>query len=510
MYNKELVKKYWPEIVLGLAIVIFIAVFSYLSVRRYLTLNSYYYDLGIMNQVVDNTSRGRILEMTNQQLAKNVNRLAIHFDPILAFFAPFYLIWRDPSVLLIGQAAIVGLGALAVYLLAVKVIKRKPVSLLFAVSYLMYFQVQRAVLFDFHAVTLATPFFLFAFYFVFAKKYLPYFIFLFLALLTKEHVGLVVIMLGLYLVFIRKEIKVGLATAGLGAVFFVGTVFFAIPYARQQEHFALKYFEEFGDSPAQIIFNVFAHPAVTLRKILNKESLDYIFRLVSPAFFALVSPFAILIALPEWAINILSINGNMRSYYFHYSSLIVPAMFLGLVLGYKRFDVSVRNKAIKRAAILVFIAINFWSFYLYNPVPGFLVKQPVKYNDVESTKKKTIEFLMDRLKDDRIKLSTTPRLAPFFTNRRYYHNFLFDTAYAEMGQTDEDVIKSKLGSYKGFDYVIIDLEEIGDVDSGKLPVKFYQDLRNNPDYEMILSNDKNIEVYKMKDGNEPLFKDSDI
>src|SRR3989338_6269034 len=135
-------KNYKFQIILWLFIIIFVTVFSYLSIRRYKTLNSYYYDLGIMNQVVYNTSQGRFLEMTNQDLKKNVSRLAIHFDPILALFAPFYKIYEGPEVLLIGQAIILGLGALAVYLISQKILKKNLTSLIFALTYLFYFAIQ--------------------------------------------------------------------------------------------------------------------------------------------------------------------------------------------------------------------------------------------------------------------------------------------------------------------------------------------------------------------------------
>src|SRR3989339_1470374 len=161
----KFINKYKFQIILWVCIIFFAIFFSVLGIRRYKTLNSYYYDLGIMNQVVYNTSRGRFLEMTNQDLKKNVSRLAIHFDPILAVFAPFYKLYEGPEVLLIGQAIILGLGALAVYLISQKILKKNLTSLMFALSYLTYFAVQRAALFDFHSVTLATTFLLFALYY---------------------------------------------------------------------------------------------------------------------------------------------------------------------------------------------------------------------------------------------------------------------------------------------------------------------------------------------------------
>lgn len=271
MTNKFKILNFKYQIILWFFILVFIVIFSFLSIKRYRTLNSYYYDLGIMNQVVYNTSRGRFLEMTNQDLKKNVSRLAIHFDPILAAFAPFYRLYEGPEVLLIGQAIILGLGALAVFLISQKVLKKNPISLIFALSYLFYFAVQRAALFDFHAVTLATTFFLFALYFNLMKKNNWYFVFIFLSLMTKEHVGLVVFFLGAYLFFIKKEKRTGIITAVLGIIFFFTTVYLIIPYFRGGEHFAAGYF-------------VNIKPRLSV--ILN-DGFNYIVLMIGPLFYSL-------------------------------------------------------------------------------------------------------------------------------------------------------------------------------------------------------------------------------
>src|SRR3989338_9932653 len=96
------IKRNKIETLLVFLIFTFIAYFSFVSINRFLTFRSNYFDLGIMDQVVYNTSRGRILEMTNQDLRVNASRFAIHFDPLLAFFAPIYLLYAHPNVLLIA------------------------------------------------------------------------------------------------------------------------------------------------------------------------------------------------------------------------------------------------------------------------------------------------------------------------------------------------------------------------------------------------------------------------
>lgn len=475
-------KNFKSQFLLWLSIIFFVVTFSYLSIRRYKTLNSYYYDLGIMNQVAYNTSQGRFLEMTNQDLKKNVSRLAIHFDPILAAFSPFYKLYEGPEILLIGQALILGLGALAIYLISQKVLKKNLISLIFSLTYLLYFSIQRAVLFDFHSVTLATTFFLFALYFNLIKKSFWYFIFIFLCLLTKEHVGLVVFFLGIYLFIVKKEKRTGTATAVLGLVFFLATVYFIIPYFRGNEHFASGYFNDINKRLPDIM----------------KGGVAYVTMLINPLFYVLLSPLTLLISLPEWAINILSINSNQRSIFFHYNSIITAFLFYSLILGFKNFNKIIKNKLIRGVVFLIFISVNIYSIYLYNPVPYF-VRNPVRYSEVDKIKSKSIEYWVNKLKDENIKVSTTPKLAPFFTNRKYYYNFLYDSAYASMGQTKEDVIKNEIDKYNLAEYIIINRPEIGDLSKEGLPVKFYFNLLDDKNFQMIFTDEQgegSIEVYK--------------
>jgi len=461
-------KNFKYQFLLWLSIISFIVIFSFLSIRRYKTLNSYYFDLGIMNQVVYNTSHGRFLEMTNQDLKKNVSRLAIHFDPILAVFAPFYKLYEGPEVLLIGQAIILGLGALAVYLISQKILKKNLTSLVFSLTYLLYFSIQRAVLFDFHSVTLATTFFLFALYFNLIKKNFWYFIFIFLCLLTKEHVGLVVLFLGAYLFFIKKEKTVGIITAILGTIFFVATVYFIIPYFRGSEHFASGYFSNIIGRLSDI----------------TKDGVAYVFMLINPLFYALFSPLTLLISLPEWAINILSINENQRSIYFHYNSIITAFLFYSFILGFRNFNRIIKSRFLRGLFFLIFFSCNLYSLYLHNPVPYF-VKSPVNYRELNKIKNQTIKYWVNKLMDENIKVSTTPKLAPFFTNRKYYYNFLYDSEYASMGQTDKDIIKNEIDKYSLADYIIINRPEIGDLSKETLQVKFYFKLLDDKNFQMI-------------------------
>ena len=205
-----------------------------------------------------------------------------------------------------------------------------------------------------------------------------------------------------------------------------------------------------------------------------------------------------MISLPEWAINILSINSNQRSIYFHYNSVIVAFLFYSLIFGYKNFNKLFKNEFIKNIVFSIFILTNIFFTYRYNPIPYF-IKQPVKYKEIDSVKNDSIKYWVDKLKDENIKVATTPKLAPFFTNRKYYFNFLYDSAYASIGKTDEDIYKNEIDKYTLADYIIINRSEIGDLTKEGLPVKFYFRLLADKYFQLVFTDeqgDDSIEVFK--------------
>jgi len=468
-------------IFLFLVFTVFVFYFSYFSIKRVYTLNSYYYDLGIMDQVVYNTSRGRFLEMTNPTFLKNMSRLAIHFDPILAFFAPFYYFWPKFEILLIDQVLFVGLGGMAIFLLSNLLLKDKKVSFIFALLYFLNFHIARSLLFDFHSITLAIPLLLFSFYFYHRKNYRLYYLFIFLSLLTKEHVGLFLVFLGIFY-FLNSDKKNGFFTFLIGFVSFLLINFLVIPYFRQESHFALSYYEPLKSDINRFLLNLF-----------KNERIDYLKRIFLPFIFNFFSPLSFLMVLPEFMINYLSKNSNMRLYYFHYQSLIITALFYGMILGYKKFN-SLKNKIIKTFFLATFFLINFYYFYRYYPLP-FFVKEKIKYSPISQEKKKSLEMWIKVLKDEDIILATTPKLAPFFTQRKYYFNFLFDPAWYNLGYSDEEIFNIKKDVYKKADYIVINKDEVGEEVKDNALSKIYNNFLNDKNFTLIY-NQGGIEVYK--------------
>lgn len=477
------IKKHRIESILALFVLVFIVYFSWVSINRLNTFRSNYFDLGIMDQVVYNTSRGRFLEMTNQDLKTNASRFAIHFDPLLAVFAPIYLIYPNPIVLLVAQAIAIGLGAVAVYLIGVTILKNKLYSLLFAVSYLFYFPNQRAVIFDVHAVVFATAFLLFTIYFSLVKKYIVMLVFIVLSLLTKEHVGMITFLFGLYMFFFQKERKYSLIVMTLSIFFFLTTFLYIIPQARQAGHFALRYFEDVGDSPTEIIINLFKNPTYIWNKLTTDQAKNYLIGLFIPQFvFMVFAPVEFLIALPELAINLISTNGNMRAIYFHYNAVLIPFIYFSAITGFHRMKLFIQSSVNRKVLITLYIVLNIFFIYKYAPLPIKFFKEPYQMKPIDEEKMGSIREWQTLLADDSIPVATSPQIAPFFTGRTYFYNFLYDTGFQGAGIPEDDII-SDMDIYNKAKYIILSISEVDS--EGSLSQKFYNNLKENADYKVV-------------------------
>jgi len=318
--------------IMGLLIVLYIAVFSALTAARHEAFETLAYDLGNYDQAVWNTSHSRLLRFTN---VKGLTiRLAQHVEPILLPVSLFYLIYSSPKTLLVLQTVVVALGAWPVYLLAREKLRSEFGGIVFAAAYLLFPALEAANLYDFHAVSLAPTFLLWAFYFLEKEKDPWFIVFSVLAMSCKEEMSLLIGMMGLYTLLMRKRKKLGAAMIVVAAIWFYVAVYIVIPWANPQgKSQYLAYYEDWGDNPFEIALTMIGQRAWWL--IFNKGNLDYLFRLLLPlAFLPLFYPPILLIALPSLAINLLSGNMQMhRPEMFHYAGPIVPFAVLAAIWG---------------------------------------------------------------------------------------------------------------------------------------------------------------------------------
>jgi uncharacterized membrane protein len=352
-----------PYYILLFLTLFFIAFYTWFSFLRFKAGLMGIYDLGNMEQAVWGTLNGHFLR--NTVLPGITCRLGIHADIFLVLLAPFYALWSSPKLLLIIQTLIVGLGALPLYLITKKLLKSSLAGLIFAFAYLSSPILGAACLYEFHAVTLVTPFLLFGFYFLLEKRYMPYFIFIILALTCKEEVSLLIFLLGIY-VYLKHNKKIGFITSLIGFSWFILVFFIVMPYfQRGSDYIFLDRYSHLGSNKSTIIKTLITRPDIVFKSLWNVKKITYFLYLILPlGGLMLFSAFTFL-GLPSFAIYFLTNFEQMFSGGFHYSAPLLFYLLIGSIFGIKFWLKRLKARVYKPILLYSFTLFIFFSSFLF-------------------------------------------------------------------------------------------------------------------------------------------------
>jgi uncharacterized membrane protein len=357
-----------PQTLLCSGIAAYATAFAALSVLRHRAFKTGRFDLGNMVQAVWSTAHGHPLAVTGLR-GDEISRLAAHFDPILVAFAPLWLAWPSPDVLLIGQAIAVALGALPAYWLARKHLGSERAGIGFALVYLLYPPTQWLTLNEFHPVALACPLLLFAIWFLDEGRLLPFAACAMLAATTKEEIAFVVAGLGLWYALARgRRLEGALIALGGLAVSLIAIEVVIPHFNRAGSSSFFSRYSEVGGSPGGILRTAVTHPWRLFTTAFTGRGLGYVARLVLPLGLAmLAAPLLLLAALPELAINVLSAAPAQTSIRFHYAAGLIPVLVAGAILGTARLSRSRPDLARVVPTIAVVLALV--SNYFLGAIP---------------------------------------------------------------------------------------------------------------------------------------------
>jgi uncharacterized membrane protein len=363
--------------------------FGWLSFRRYWAYEMHALDMGNMGQAAWNTVHGHPFFFTNMRLPYNLEawntttRLSFHVEYLFPVISLVYLIYPHPESLLALQTVAIALGAIPVFLLARDGLRNTWLALLFALAYLLFPTLESMNLFEFHPVALATPLLLLAFLFARRRQYLPFAICLIAAVGTKEEIGLVAALFGLYVALFNRSWRVGLATAAVGIVWsLVATSIIEHHYLRPGTltYFHVRY-AYLGHGIHGVAHTVLHNPGIFGTVLFKWTKLAYLLILLAPVgFTALLAPGALLLGLPTFLLNVLSNPGVADYTDFHmYSgfgtdsaeliSVVMIAAILGTAAAIRLLrSPTARGRAMLGIGILV-AAGSLWSQHAYGFTP---------------------------------------------------------------------------------------------------------------------------------------------
>lgn len=368
------------NILFALMFIAYCAVFGWYALMRHATFNSGGYDLGIFDQAIWNSVRGRILE--NTIMIDSPQFLGHHWSPLLVGLVPVYVIWSDVRALLVFQVIALGAGGLPLYWLAKKRLGY-ALALVVAAAWFLYPALQNVALFEFHEIALVTPLLAFALFFLLNHKLAPFFVCLGLALMLKEEVAFIAAAFGVYLIFVERQRALGIVVTLASLVWAYAVVSWVIPYFYGPVYGGNYYFVErytyLGKTVSEIIHNAVTQPQLVLAQLLLPEKIDFVFQLLVPvAFIPLVGIEVFALALPSMAYLLSSDFPSQSSIRYQYTAPLIPFVFFALVIGMERLlrlrplrGMDVRRVQLVMGILLAVTAVGDYYFQSWGPLSQY-------------------------------------------------------------------------------------------------------------------------------------------
>lgn len=322
-----------PAVVLWLGIGGYAAVFSWLSIQRHRAFYTGRLDMGNMVQAAWNTAQGDFLS-TTAITGEQISRLGVHVDPVLALFAPLMAVWPNAEVLMVAQAMLVALGAVPIFALGRRWLSHDGLALAGAALYLLYPALQWATVTEFHPVVLAAPFLAACIWAADSGRYGWLAIASVFALLTKEEVGLALVVLGIWMI-VQGRRRAGVVLAAASAAWVAIAVGVIIPAFGEGENPLAGRYADLGDSPGEILAALILRPW----EVPQALALDwaYLLALLAPLLLLpLRAPLLAAGALPEVILNVLSSHGPQHRITHHYAAAMAPFLVAAAMLGLSR------------------------------------------------------------------------------------------------------------------------------------------------------------------------------
>jgi uncharacterized membrane protein len=422
-----------------------------------------------------------------------------------ALAVPFKL-WPYSETLMIMNYLIMASSIIPLYKLATFCRKDKDArfGLFMAALLLWYPTFQYTTLYEFEVLRFSIPIILWMLYFWEKKNTVLYFIFVLLAVLVREEVGLTIMMFGIYVFLFKKRRFVGGTTIIIGLTAFIIITQIVMPFFRTEtnyEYVAVSSFSELGKTPIEVIKTFISNPLKVLSTIFQPIKAANAFMLFLPLLFiSLLSPKILICTLANFGILLLSSSVTHFSYMMYYLSPSIPFIFYAFIKAWPKLLNILESLEKKRlynqrgnvnsAAMLSvlsgMIVVNIFfgpspislQFWFRNLRPAPFATQNFHYSAYKITDHhRKIEEFTRPIPD-----SAIVSAEHFFAPRLFTKKAIMRFPQLECPEPH----------YKA-DYVLIDK---------KNPVKTRGSLRNNPQYyyDFVENDPKNWKLIKSEDG----------
>ncbi len=410
---------------------VYVVVFGTLTWRQQSNFGTFGFDMGIYDQGIWLVSRFKEPFLT----VRGLNYFGHHVNIITLLFVPFYWLGAGPHFLYLVETLVMAIGAIPIYLLARDRIDDEFVALVPAASFLLFPSLEWINWWHFHPDALIITPLLFAWLYASRRNWKWFTVAIVCALLAKEDAALAVFMMGAVL-FFKGERKWGLRAAAAGVVWFLVCTRLIIPIANGgKAPFYEEFFPGFGHSIIAIAWNIVRHPSKVYDVAFLHDQLTYYRQLLLPVgMLPFAAPIALLIGGPQTLVNVVSAHAPTHDIRFHYSSIVIAAIFIATVEGFAK--IAKRGEVAKIAVVALLVVSSVMANHEWSPSPlgrqfrsGIWAQPQPKHAAINEAMK---------LVKGSDGVTATYYILPHLTHRQYAYEFPNPFRVANWGVNGED------------------------------------------------------------------------
>ncbi len=349
------------------------------SLHRFWQFDVFYYDFGIFDQAIWNVSRF-LPPVIDHFVVPGKVIFADHFSPSIFLLTPLYWLSSRPEILLIAQAAAVGMSGLVLYRLAIHVLKTPTAAGGITAAYLLFVGTQNALIADIHEVTFMTLPLMVCFYAVVTNRLRLFWIAFVITLGFKESTALLGIGLALFIyVYNRHWVKTAAAVTVLSVLWGLLTTQVIIPYFYGRRYF---YTPTWDANPFNVLMTLIDEPVKRKTVVTSLLSFGFL-----PLFYPASWP----LILQDLAARFMQKDFSLRwGLSLHYSAQMAVILATGSVLGLSKLHKKIPSRITMPAAGITLMLV---SLLLHR----FVTRGPLglSYNPAFYANTKNFRFLND-------------------------------------------------------------------------------------------------------------------
>ncbi len=465
--------------------VIFLICYSALAVLRYTSLHTTVFDMGAYDHKIWSISVASGMSILYESTIG-------HFQPILIPYGLLYRIHDSPVIIQIIQTIVTISGVTPIYLMSKRYLENKSIILLIAIAYILYPHVGFIASLEFHPDHLYVPLVLWAFYFAEKENYITAIIVVGLGAMAKEPLILGASFFGLYLVFAKRQYRIGLATSAFFLILFFIVVYIILPYTNKAPVFQGGAFPMLEGNTENVGGIARMKSLINTVLMWKVRKVLFIYFLLAPLLFLpLLDLRRFLPAFPLVFIPLVSTT------YFHsgvdsqYTAGIIGPAFMALIFSVKRIKDSWNVKYANAIVLLMIVmTITFHVAHGASPISMSFWKSGWaemwhKHNYSSNEHEKVIKEAIYRVPGDR---NITVVSQGNINHARLAHRDIFALFH---GSTVTSLHRWE-GATADVDYLLFDLNRphlVGDSVDEEVYMKELQRIKDNQSFKIDFEKD---------------------